>query len=524
MLTSRWAFLAGLALPTAAGAQYSYIASPPPCPTPSQALTAHPPSARRGATVGVLALHVQRANADDRYLADAFPDVIARRLAGFERMSLSSPYAVRRLPPATAADARRVARELGTQFLVTGALTTKNGAPRITIVLYDTLMPQPVWRGDYATDSPSLRAASVSVVVAIGTRILGAPTAAEQAMLATPLTQNAAAFQYYLRGLDAAREHAVGHAPRAAQLFRNAVQADPTFAAAHAERASALAVLLDRGTRDAISNPDSVAALAVLEAERATSLDARSARAWSVKGAVLSFVPARRNEVVAAFSTATDLEARDPEIAWLQGRAWLRLGNRVDAEQAFLRATRLAPAFAPALIDLGDLALREQRVVVSCQWLNAAIAADPYDPMAYALRAMARRTEKDVRLAWSDAEIAIRLGARAAGEAAYTLADVTGGDSTRARRLALKLFREFDRRDRIGSRDARVAALALMAVGERARAVSLLERAQPRDGLLGHMLADPAFRPLSADPRFRRIQSDVARRTPEQTVTTRTAP
>lgn len=527
MGVSRWAGViafTALAVPQCIEAQYSYIASPPPCPTPAQAVAPKRADARRGATVGVLALHLERANADDRYLADAFSDVIARRLARLERVSLSTPYAVRRLHPATTADAKRIAREFGAQFLVTGTLGTKNGRPRVAFVLYDTLLPQPVWRGDYATDPPSLLGAHVAVVSAIGAHLLRTPTATEQTMLAAPLTNNMAALQYYLRGLDAAREHATGYSTRAAQYFRNAALADPTFAAAHAELANTLAALLDRGAREATSNPDSVSTLALSEAERAVSLDARSARAWSVKGTVLSFMSARGRDVKASFAKAIDLDSRDPEIAWHEGQAWLRLGQRADAEAALLRATRLAPTFAPALTDLGDMALREQRVVVACQWLNAAIAADPYDPMAYAFRAMARRTEKDVRLAWSDAEIAIRLGARAAGEAAYALADVTGGDSTRARRLALKLFREFDRRDRIGSRDARLAALSLVAIGERARAVSLLERAQPRDGLLGQMLADPAFRSLTTDPRFRTIQLDVARRTPARAVTTRTAP
>jgi len=118
---------------------------------------------------------------------------------------------------------------------------------------------------------------------------------------------------------------------------------------------------------------------------------------------------------------------------------------------------------------------------------------------------MARPGEKDVRLGWSDAEIAVRLGARTYGEAAYALVDARGGDSTRARARILKLFRELDRRPRLGVTEARLAALALVVIGDYPRAVSLLERAYPRDGMLSVVLDDPALAVLRRDPRFMRI-------------------
>lgn len=262
---------------------------------------------------------------------------------------------------------------------------------------------------------------------------------------------------------------------------------------------------LDDGTREALSAPDSLVRLALKSAELSTAFDPKSARAWSARGLALALIPARWKESRGALDHARALAPNSPEVAWRRARALLRMGRRQEAEAGLRAALQLSPAFAPALADLGDLALGDRRTELACSWLNAAITADPYRPLSYALRAMARPGEKDVRLGWSDAEIAVRLGARTYGEAAYALVDARGGDSTRARGRIFKLFRELDRQPRIGVTDARLAALALVVVGDYPRAVSLLERAYPRDGVLSAVVDDPALAVLRGDPRFMRI-------------------
>lgn len=496
-----------LVFPRATRAQYSYIPAPPPCPAPPSAVAVK--RFARSASIGVLALHLVRTSAEHRYLADAFPDVIARRLASITRIDLFAPFSVRRLSPSSVVDAKRVSREMGVRFLLTGSLTTLPGRPRVDVLLYDTLSPTPVWQETLSLDASGLANAEQSASMSVVVHMLTTPTAQEQALLTRPAATNALALPPFLRGLDAAREPATTYGQRANDYFSEALAVDSAFAGAHAELAASLARMLEAGTREVMANPDSVARLAVRHAERAVALDPTSARWWSIKGLALSFTPSRWNDAHAAFTQATTLDARDPDIGYQRGRAALRMGMRREAELTFLTAAERSPAGAAIFASLGDLALSERRTELACSWLNAAITANPYAPLPYALRAMARRRERDVRLAWSDAEIAVRLGARASGEAAYSLADVSGGDSTRARGLALKLFREFDRRPRMGVIDARLSALALVAVGEHARAISLLERAYPRDGVLGQALADPAFNSLRSDERFRQVVSAV---------------
>lgn len=514
MRMSRWmGTLAGLlAMGRArdARAQYSYVPSPPPCVAPAPVRPKPAPRAADMPTLGVLALHLRRASADERFLADAFPDALTRRLSALSRLWLFTPYAVRRLPPTSTPNAVRVARELGTRFVLTGILDTDRGAPSVEIVLFDTLATEPAWRQRFRMEAGLLAKAESTAVMEIATRLLPNLTPAERATLARPETKSVIAFERFLRGEDAARERGSGYAGRAAAFFAEAVAADSMFGAAHTARALALLAMLEEGAREAMANPDSVVRLAIHHGELATALDIKSARAWSSRGAALSFDKARWKEARDATLHAVSLDRRDPEVAWQRGRVLLRVGQRREAEESFRAALVLSPAFAPALGELGDLALTDRTPDAACGWLNAAIAADPYRPTPYALRALARRGEADVRLGWSDAEIAVRLGARSYGEAASALVDIRGNDSTRARTRALKLFRELDRRTRLGVTDARLSALALAGIGDKARALSLLERAYPRDGALRVVLADPGFAPLRSDERFRRIVAELS--------------
>ncbi len=510
----RWmgtlAGLLAMGLARDARAQYSYVPSPPPCVAPAPVRPKAAPRAADMPTLGVLALHLQRATADERFLADAFPDALTRRLSGLSRLWLFTPYAVRRLPPNSTPNAVRVARELGTRFLLTGILDTDRGAPSVEVVLYDTLATEPAWRQRFRMEAGLLAKAESTAVMEIATRLLPNLTPAERAMLTRRETKSVVAFERFLRGEDAARERGSGYATRAAAFFGEAVAADSLFGVAHTARALALLAMLEEGAREAMAKPDSVARLALHHAELATAVDNKSARAWSARGAALAFDKAHWKEARDAAAYAASLDKRDPEVAWQRGRVLLRIGQRREAEESFRAALVQSPAFAPALGDLGDLMLNDRSLDAACGWFNAAIAADPYRPIPYALRAIARRGDADVRLGWSDAEIAGRLGARSYGEAASALVDIRGNDSTRARTRALKLFRELDRRTRLGVTDARLAALALVALGDNMRAVSLLERAYPRDGALRVVLADPGFAPLHSDERFRRIVAELS--------------
>ena len=82
--------------------------------------------------------------------------------------------------------------------------------------------------------------------------------------------------------------------------------------------------------------------------------------------------------------------------------------------------------------------------------------------------------------------------------------DAAAGDSGSARARVARLVREVPVSDRPTSGNYWLSA-ALVAIGERERALALLERIRPRGIKLWFYLRYPEFDPLRGDPRFQQI-------------------
>jgi hypothetical protein len=120
------------------------------------------------------------------------------------------------------------------------------------------------------------------------------------------------------------------------------------------------------------------------------------------------------------------------------------------------------------------------RWAAACALSNASIAAWPYDPVPYAVRAEARLRLADARDAYSDAELVRRLASGAWPEALRVL--VTNGASNvdEARRQIMGLTATWlGPGTRFSVRDAEYLAVAYLTMGDQRRAIESLRRARP---------------------------------------------
>jgi hypothetical protein len=129
--------------------------------------------------------------------------------------------------------------------------------------------------------------------------------------------------------------------------------------------------------------------------------------------------------------------------------------------------------------------------------------------LAYALRALAKSRLGDQAGALDDAQAARRLAERPVfAEATFAVVEAARGDSaaarTRARALALAALRQRS----VTVEEAIFLATALTAVGERSRAIDMLEHAHPRGAHLYVDMRYADFDPLRSDPRFQRITAE----------------
>jgi tetratricopeptide (TPR) repeat protein len=186
----------------------------------------------------------------------------------------------------------------------------------------------------------------------------------------------------------------------------------------------------------------------------------------------------------------------------------LGLGRDEPAAAQVRQALSLDRERATSLRLLAELEYLGRQYSVACALVNASIGADPYDPLAYALRARTRVRLDEFRDAFSDAETASRLSGAPWGETLefYVTAfareiDAAKAESRRLSNIKLKSA------NTLGVREAAYLAMGLATVGERNKAFDALSRARPRGAELQSALRDPGFDRLRSDPRFSRVLS-----------------
>jgi tetratricopeptide (TPR) repeat protein/TolB-like protein len=500
------ALLVAALAPHAARAQYLIGPPTPACDASPAAPGAAGATAARPVGTGVAVLSFRGDTDDDAAaeLADAVGQQVARRLRELWPRAVMEGDAPSHLwlsPRAVTS----MTRNLGARWLLVGTLGTGVRGARAELELYDGRSGARTWRSVFEDGGGDLRAIEDRVVAALSSllaRDLGRPARVDAARG----TASASAYRHYLLGsrhLAGTGEHSLALAVRS---FEAARRADPTFAGAWSRLALAYALWVEAeaGHAGTVSATAMTGGEEIIEA--ALRVSPRSAEAW-VARAVLREVRAPRtlDGARAAYERALALEPRSAEAHWRLGRALMYLGDRQGAHRHLAQALAVDADQWWVLTAMAELSLRDRQYRAACRLLNAAVAAEPRAAEPYALRAIVRLRLREIRDAYADAETAMRLGNVVWGEAAIAAAAAAAKDTAGARARVSRLLARFPgdgAPPRYPVADGRLVAAALVAIGDRRRALTVLEQTMPRGAALRWALLDPALDPLRADVRF----------------------
>jgi hypothetical protein len=114
----------------------------------------------------------------------------------------------------------------------------------------------------------------------------------------------------------------------------------------------------------------------------------------------------------------------------------------------------------------------------------------------------------DLAGARADAEMALRTGGpdSSLGEALLAIVNVRSGDTATARARLNRIFRaSLDTTWEALLEEQLLPVVALVTLGDREEALSLLERVRPQGARLWSGLRAPEFDDLRSDPRFQRL-------------------
>src|SRR5262249_39446297 len=193
------------------------------------------PGAEVDRSIAVLPFASLNMGEENAYFAQGFHDELLRQLGRIGDLRVISRTSVMQYKEG-ARNSREIAEALGVSSIVEGSVQRAGNRVRVEARLIDARNDRQVWGDRYDRDVTDIFAIQTAVAEEIAGALHARLSAAQRAQIQRKPTQNAEAYDLYLRALE--YKNRPGNQPNnlaiAEQMYQKAIQADPLFALAHA--------------------------------------------------------------------------------------------------------------------------------------------------------------------------------------------------------------------------------------------------------------------------------------------------
>ena len=218
-------------------------------------------------------------NTGDEYLGVGLADALITRLSNVQRLIVRPTSSVLRYRGATV-DPIVAGRDLGVDYVVDGSLRRSGNRIRVMAQLVSVSEGATRWAEQFDEDSTDVLQIEDSISERVTTALLPQLTGDEQQQLSKRGTDNAEAFESYLRGRYYWNSYTESGLARALECYNHAIELDPDYALAYTGIADYYNWLGVFGVR-----PFAECSAAAKEAaSKAVDLDPSAAEAYSALG------------------------------------------------------------------------------------------------------------------------------------------------------------------------------------------------------------------------------------------------
>ncbi|HEX8719808.1 MAG TPA: protein kinase, partial [Pyrinomonadaceae bacterium] len=494
------------------------VAAPPFFPgAPRQEAAREPERPRRDETsLAVLPLKVHESTggleAGGEYLGVGLADALITRLGSLRRFTLRPTSSVLRYRGPDS-DPLAAGRELGVSYVLEGRVRRAGATLRVTMQLLDVREGSAVWAGQFDEDTADVLQLEDSISEQVAEALVPQLTGGERLQLQKRGTENASAYEEYMRGRYHWNTFNEEGFARALVHFSRAVSLDPDYALAYAGISDYYNVL---GVYAIL--PFSETSAAALEAARkSVGLDPGLAEGWAALGFATLTHGLDWEEAERHLRRALELNPN-----YVTGRLWLSFflgmeGRFEEALSGARRALEIAPLTPLVRHTLNWNLYHARRFDEAIASARVLISTEPDYGLGYLL----------LSLALSQAgrhDEAVEACVRAAdllGRSPYSLCFLAALRAAAGRTAeALDDLREVARLSEKRYVSPYMLALAYSRLGDSDAALAELERAlEIGDARLAWLGVDPQFDPLRGLPAFqdvfRRTHNPLASRAPE---------
>ncbi len=331
------------------------------------------------------------ADADVDYLCDGITETLIRRISKLNALSVMARSTVFNFK-GRAIDLREIRRDLKVDLILAGTVTRRNGRLLITAELVNVASGAQLWGNRYDRPAADLLPIQDEIAMAIvdeGIRLQ--PSGEERRQLARRPTDNADAYELYLRARHVAQTSSEDNYLSARDLLQQAVDKDPTFALAYVSLASTYALMaIDGFQRPTESWPTSSKHLG-----RALSLEPDLVDAHSLMASEALFFNWDWSRAEREWSNILRAPQRiaEPEHILPYALECWALGRPADALQIARRIREFDPLTFVFRVTEAHYLLHAGRLDEAADQYARIIADQPREPDAYFGLAETRRAQ-----------------------------------------------------------------------------------------------------------------------------------
>jgi TolB-like protein/thioredoxin-like negative regulator of GroEL len=331
----------------------------------------------------------EKANA---YFASGIQDEILTRLSKIGSLKVISRSSTQQYQT-NPGNLRDIGQQLGVGNLLEGSVQKSGDTVHINVQLIRAATDEHIWAESYSRKLDDIFAVEAEVASAIAEALNAKLTGAEEKALASRPTNNSAAYDAYLRGLDAENQSfGPEQLTAASQAFAEAAKLDPNFALAWAHEAMVDSVVyfqaFDR-------SPERLNATR-LGADTAMRLAPESVEAWLAKGFYLYRCIGEYDAALRAFEEAGKRSPDNPEVLAARAAVERRRGNYENANGLLARSLDRDPRNVRSLTTLGDTLMAMRRPADARRWFERARSIHPEDASIPALIAQSHLYEGNI--------------------------------------------------------------------------------------------------------------------------------
>jgi TolB-like protein/Tfp pilus assembly protein PilF/tRNA A-37 threonylcarbamoyl transferase component Bud32 len=441
-------------------------------------------------------------NTGDEYLGIGLTDALITRLSNVRRLVVRPTSSVLRYHGANV-DPLIAGRDLGIDYVVDGSLRRVDNRLRVTAQLLSVKEGVTRWAEHFDEDSTDVLQIEDSISEKVASALLPQLTGDEQHQLSKRGTDNAEAFEAYLRGRYYWNAYSETGLAKALDSYQRAIKLDPDYALAYTGIADYYNWLGVFGIKPFAE----CSGAAKQAASKAVELDATSAEAYTALGfatvchdfdwSVAESQHRRALEINPNYATAHNWYAFH-----------LAMEGRFDESiQQMLRTRELDP-LSPAVIQaLGWCYYQARRFDESVATFSGLLDATPDFPYGLITYSWILREAGSLDEAVKVAEKALDLSG--GGQLYFTALGATyaaAGKPEQARAVLDRLTQMMVH----GYVSPYQRALIHLHLGERERALELLQQAHSiRDAWIVWLGVEPQWDPLRGEPAFETILRDL---------------